>query len=60
MSVGFFGLAKKKKKRPRTMSDKSPLNDPKIIHPRYNSLNDDRGGSLMISKFSSKTETTEV
>ncbi|KAL5236600.1 hypothetical protein ACI65C_004010 [Semiaphis heraclei] len=60
ITVGFFGLVKKKKKRPRTTSDKSPLNDPKIIHPRYNSLNDDRGGLMLTSKFSSKTETTEV
>lgn len=40
------------------MSDKSPLNDPKIIHPRYNSLNDDHGGSIINSNYS--TETTEV
>ncbi|XP_060845002.1 MFS-type transporter SLC18B1-like isoform X2 [Rhopalosiphum padi] len=60
ITIGFFGLIKKKKKRPRTMSDKSPLNDPRIIHPRYNSLNDDRGRSMLISNFSTKTETTEV
>jgi hypothetical protein len=42
------------------MSDKSPLNDPKIIHPRYNSVNDDRGGSVIIPNYSIKTETTEV
>lgn len=42
------------------MSDKSPLNDPKIVHPRYNSVNDDRGGSMIISKHLSNTETTEV
>lgn len=42
------------------MSDTSPLNDPKIIHPRYNSVNDDRCGSIIISNYSTKTETTEV
>lgn len=51
---------KKKKKRPRTVSVRSPLNDPKIVHPRYNSVNDDRGRSLITSNFSFKTENTEV
>ncbi|XP_025423082.1 MFS-type transporter SLC18B1-like isoform X2 [Sipha flava] len=59
-TIGFFGFLRKKKKRPKIMSDKSPLNDPKIIHPRYNSVNDDRGGSVIIPNYSIKTETTEV
>ncbi|VVC37962.1 Hypothetical protein CINCED_3A013556 [Cinara cedri] len=60
ITIGFFGLIKKKKKRPRTMSDKCPLNDPKIAHPRYNSVNDDRSGSMIVSNYTFKTETTEV
>ncbi|XP_050426525.1 MFS-type transporter SLC18B1-like [Adelges cooleyi] len=60
ITITFFGVLKKKKKRPRTISDKSPLNDPRNAQPRYNSLNDDRGGSMINCSFACKTETTEV
>lgn len=42
------------------MSDKCPLNSPEVVHPRYNSINDDRRGSMITPNFTSKFETTEV